>query len=257
MAVTFVAACTAPAPSPSFPAPSLNMGPSPSTVAGAPYPTGQPGHPVLGGTSWKIVELASKPETGFAYLEIWGGKGPGHADGLAEGNCWAIGLHYSYDPAGQGLLFDVAREGDGSYTDRCAPDEQSTYANVREVLALVTAWREPQSQRLELLDAGGAIVLVGEPPPPLSTPPPGGDCGDIPPATCMDAATQAFNFGVFPPASGQTIVGWRVDDTKYTVCSSGGMEPRYDVTFVFANPHLEWTATVGELDGKLIACGLY
>lgn len=239
-----------PAPSPTAAA----VAPSPSPRL-APYPTDQPGHPELGGASWKIIELAGKPETGFAYLEIWGGKGKGSADGLAEGNCWAIGLRYSYDPSGPGLIFDVSPEGDGRYAESCSPQELATYAAVGDVLQRVTAWRLPRPDRLELLDVGGSIVLVGEPPPPLPPPPPGGDCGEIPLETCIEAATAAFNFGVFPEP-GQTVVSWKVRPTKYTSCASG-FPPLYDVTLVLANPAYEKVATVGMLFDRLAACGDY
>lgn len=244
------------------PNPSLNSDPSPTAPAtvttpgpsAAPYPTGQPGHPQLGGASWKIVELGGRAETGFAYLEFWGGQGMGEAMGLAEGNCWAIGLTYSYDPTGSGLIFDVSPEGDGRYAEGCSPQELATYADVADVLQDVTAWRRPQSDRLELLDGAGSVVLRGEPPPPLPSPPPGGVCGSVPIDACREAATLAF--AGLTLASGETIVGWSVRPTIYTSCASGS-RPVYDVVIEFANPDWEKVAVIGELFGRLAGCGDY
>lgn len=227
--------------------------PSPSSNA-ADYPTGQPGHPQLGGASWKIVELGGRAETGFAYLEFWGGKGVGEASGLAEGNCWAIGLRYSYDPNGSGLAFDLRPEGDGSGAEGCSADELATYGDVRDVLERVTVWRQPGPERLELSDAAGSVVLRGAPPPPLPSPPPGGDCGSVPVDRCTEAATLAF--AGLTLASGETVVGWSVRPTIYTSCANS-IPPVYDVVIEFANPSWEKVAVIGELYGRLAGCGDY
>ena len=70
--------------------------------------------------------------------------------------------------------------------------------------------------------------------PPLPTPPPGGDCGEVALALCQEAATLAFNFGLFLQP-GQQVVSWRVREATYPGCASQGLEPKFDVIFELAN----------------------
>jgi hypothetical protein len=218
-------------------------------------PTGQPGHPRLGGTQWVLTELDGAPLEFWRWLSFWGGAGTGRAEGTSESNCSFIFFSYSYAADGSGIAFRVSSQSDGSYTEGCSAAEVAQYVRTVDALQRVTAWRMPEPDRLELLDADGALLLAGEPPPPLPSPPPGGDCGSVPVDRCIEAATIAF-VGL-PISSGQAVAGWTVRPTIYVACPAS-VPPLYDVVIELANPAYEKIVAVYEAsNGRLVPCGDY
>ena len=241
----------------STPGPSASPSALPPTASPEPTtPTGdQPGHPQLGGTTWTIVEVDQEPIDVESWLGFGGGRSQGKASGDIAAECSFIAFDYSYPASGPGLRFEVIPDENGSYSEDCSPAAEAQYARLADALTRVTYWTMLEPDRLGLLGAENNVVIAAGPPPPLPTPPPGGDCGSIPQATCLDAATKAFNFGL-NAEPGQTIVSWSVRKTIYTLCT-GGIEPKFDVIFELENPTFEKIAVVGELYGRLVACGDY
>lgn len=212
--------------------------------------------PQLGGTGWTVTEIDGGPATFPVSLDFWGGPTGGNAEGDLESDCFFISFTYTYDPNGSSISFAPARDGEGSGAVGCPDDVLSSYESIPVAVRRISEWRMPQPDRLELVDNIGTVMIGGAPPSPLPTPPPGGDCGVVAAATCLEVVTQAFNFGlgVFP---GQPVVSWRVRPTVFTSCAIQALTPKYDVIFELSNPAFEKIATVGEIDGKLHACGDY
>lgn len=198
---------------------------------------------------WTLTEVNGVPLTDDAWITFLPGP---RAEGRIKSDCSFLSFDYTYDPSVSTIQLV---EGDGSYTEGCSAAALALYARTRAALPRVVAWRMPVPERFELLDVGGATLFEGRPLPALPTAPPVGDCGSVAPAPCAEAATQAFNFGLFL-TPGQRVVAWRVRDTIYSFCG-GALTPRFDVIFELENPTFEKVATVGELYGKLHACGDY
>lgn len=236
-----------PVPSPSAAAASL---PSDTQVPIV-FPTDGPqAHPVLGGNYWMITELDGVAVTGFAEL---GFDRRGDASGNFQFDCGSLAFDYAYDLNGSSISFTVDTE--HSSTEGCTDAQLALYNAVQAALPRIAAWRSPEPEHLELLNAGGATVVRAGPLPPLPTAPPVGECGEVPLADCERAATLSFNFDLFPEP-GQTVVSWRVRPSIYSSCASPG-DPKYDVIFQLENPARESIATVTEFDGELHACGPY
>jgi hypothetical protein len=226
----------------------------PSMLPTAPPP--QVALPRLAGTSWTVTELDGESIDFPVYLSFYGGPTGGKAEGDISSDCFFIPFSYTYDPNGSSIAFAPAQDGEGSYADGCPVDPLDWYGRIPVAVRRITEWQIPQPDQIELVDNIGTVMVGGGPPPPLPTPPPGGDCGVVEPALCQEAATQAFNFGLglFP---GQPVVSWRVRPTIYTSCAIQTLTPKFDVIFELSNPTFEKIATVGEVDGKLHACGDY
>ena len=216
----------------------------------------QTAHPELGGMGWTLAELDGRPLSEDAWISFWGGPAGGPAAGDVSSDCSFVAFEYTYDPEGSTIQFLAHTDGDGSYTDGCSDAGLAQYADIRAAMPQIAEWRMPTAGQIEFLDASRAIVVEGGPMPPLPTPPPGGDCGEVALAPCQEAATLAFNFGLFLQP-GQRVVSWRVREATYPGCASQGLEPKFDVIFELANPKWEKTATIGEQYGKLHACGDY
>jgi hypothetical protein len=256
LATLIVSACsTTSSPSANVPATLASATDTPAITKPIALPP-QVAHPQLGGTNWLLVELDGQPVAEPAYLSFWFAPGAGTAVGEASSDCSFIAFEYGYDRTGSEIHFAALPEGDGSYAEGCSVSALAQHSALAAALARVAEWRRPQADQLELIDAAGKTVLSGGPPPPLPAPPSGGDCGAIPLALCEEAATQAFNFGLFLEP-GQRVVGWRVREAASSTCASQGIEPKFDVTFELEDPAGEKVATVGEFYGKLRACGDY
>ena len=153
-----------------------------------------------------------------------------------------MSFEYAYDPTGTSITLTESQFN----AEGCSEPAVARDAAVRAALPRVAVWRTP-GERLELLDANGALLFAGEPPPPLPSAPPVGECIEIPGGLCQAAATVAFNYGYFLEP-GQRISAWEVRVTKYVVCD-GSLEPRYDITFELANPTRTASVTVGSANG--------
>jgi hypothetical protein len=209
-------------------------------------------HPQLGGTGWALTEIDGVAASDASWLSFLAGP---RADGRVKSNCSFIGFQYAYDPNGSTIRVRVRGENDGSGANGCSAAALVEYRHIGVLLPRIASWRMPQADQLELLDGSDVALLKGGPLPPLPSPPPGGDCGSVPVAVCTEAATEAFNFALFP-TPGQRVVSWRVRDTTAAFCS-GGSVPKFDVIFKLETPTFEKVATVGELYGELHACGDY
>jgi hypothetical protein len=216
----------------------------------------QVANPELGGQGWTILEVDGRPLAETAYLSFWGGPTGGGADGDSRSDCWFIAFDYAYERSGAGIAFFTRGAGEGSGAEGCSDARLADYAAVNDALARVTAWGKPQADAIELIDARGTVVLRGGPLPPLPTPQASGDCGDAPVGDCQRAVALAYNFDLFP-APGQTVVSWSIHPSPYTSCATQGVDPKYEVVFKLANPSGESSATIGEIFGKLVACGAY
>ena len=240
------------------PTPPTSSSPATASVVDA-TPTAvveQTAHPELGGMGWTLTELDGRPLIEGTWISFWGGPAGGPAAGDVSSDCSFIAFEYTYDPDGSTIQFLARTEGDGSFTDGCSDAGLAQYTDIRAAMPRIAEWRMPTAGQIEFLDASRAMVLEGGPMAPLPTPPPGGDCGEVALAPCQEAATLAFNFGLFLQP-GQRVVSWRVREAIYPTCASQGLEPKFDVIFELANPTLEKTATIGEQYGKLHACGDY
>lgn len=223
----------------------------PSAVRSAPDGS-QAAHPQLGGTGWTLTQIDRAPGSGPSWLSFLPGP---RAEGRVKSDCSFIAFDYAYDMDGSTIRFRVRGEDDGSYSDGCSAAALAEFTDIGALLPRIASWRLPRADQLELLDGRGVALLKGGPLPPLPTPPPGGECGSVPVALCTEAATQAFNFGLFP-TPGQVVVSWRVRDTTARFCNDAST-PKFDVIFELEKPTFEKVATVGELYGKLYACGDY
>ncbi len=250
VAAFFVASACAPRPDAPTTAPPSQPSPVGSVPAGTAPIASQAAHPQLGGTGWALTEIAGTPGSEPSWVSFLPGP---HAEGRVKSDCSFIAFEYAYEPSGPAITFRVSD--DGSYAEACSDGELADYARIRGLLPRVASWRLPRPDQLELVDSTGVALLTGGPLAPLPTPPPGGTCGSVPIALCTEAATQAFNFGLFP-TPGQVVVSWRVQETTARFCGVAG-SPRFDVIFELAKPTFEKVATVGELYGKLHACGDY